>query len=84
MSEQVDRTRVERPPGERREWETFCRSSADAPLRHVGSVTAPSESVAYEQAATLFPDAVDLWLCPAESVARYAAQPLADRAEGDV
>ncbi|PSQ21944.1 rSAM-partnered protein [Halobacteriales archaeon QS_9_67_17] len=74
-------TRVERSSGDSREWETFVRPGADSSLRHVGSVTAGSEGVAYEQAATLFGDAADIWLCPAEAVCRYAECPLCDRTE---
>lgn len=59
------------------EWEVLCR--VDGELRHVGSVSAPSESVAFEQARTLFGHASDtLWLCPASSVARFTTQSLGD------
>lgn len=65
------------------EWELFRRASVDEPLTHVGSVTAPSAPVAYEQAATLFPDAADLWLCPATEVHRYASAALGARADDE-
>lgn len=66
-----------------REWELFRRASVDEPLTHVGSVTAPSAPVAYEQAAMLFPAAVDLWLCPADETHRYASAALGARAGED-
>lgn len=66
-----------------REWELFRRASVEGPLTHVGSVTAPSAPVAYEQAATLFPEAADLWLCPADETRRYASEALGARAKGD-
>ena len=66
-----------------REWELFRRASVDEPLTHVGSVTAPSAPVAYEQAATLFPEAADLWLCPADETRRYASAALGARTGGD-
>ena len=81
MADTRERTQVERSSGDSREWETFVRPDADSSLRHVGSVTAGSEGVAYEQAATLFGDAADIWLCPAEAVCRYAERPLCDRIE---
>jgi rSAM-partnered protein len=81
MADARERTRVGRLSGDSREWETFVRQDADSSLRHVGSVTAGSEGVAYEQAATLFGDVADIWLCPAEAVCRYAERPLCDRTE---
>ncbi|MFB6219718.1 MAG: Htur_1727 family rSAM-partnered candidate RiPP [Halobacteriaceae archaeon] len=78
-----DRTRT--PPHRRsateQEWEVFVRPSATDPLRHVGSVTAPTADTAHEQAGTLFEDSArDIWLCPADAVRRYSAEQLADRA----
>mgnify|MGYP000215079648 CR=1 FL=1 len=65
-----------------REWEVFVRDEAPAPLRHVGSVTAPSVDVAYEQASRLFAwYASDVWLCPADEVARFSTHDLDDEAE---
>lgn len=68
--------RVDEPRGDRgREWEVFCRESTDEPLRHVGSVTAPSAAVAREQATTLFGwRAETVWLCPADETVRLAAE----------
>jgi rSAM-partnered protein len=55
------------------EWEVFLRERPDEPLTHVGSVTAPNERAAYEQASQLFGWAgTALWLCPAGSVGRYS------------
>ena len=54
-----------------REWEVFCRETAAEPLRHAGSVTAPSGTVALEQAARLFGHAAEaLWLCPTDETLR--------------
>lgn len=48
-----------------REWEVFVRETERAPLRHVGSVTAPDETAAHERTTTLFDrDAADVKLCP--------------------
>lgn len=58
------------------EWEVFLRESAAAPLRHAGSVTAPSSDVAHEQASTLFPDASTLWLARSDRVARFSERDL--------
>jgi rSAM-partnered protein len=82
MPRQPDRSRVADGPRDAtaREWELFRRASVEEPLTHVGSVTAPSAPVAYEQAATLFPEAADLWLCPADETRRYASAALGARA----
>lgn len=72
-----DRTPVEEPRADEvPEWEVFLRESACEPLRHAGSVTAPSADVAHEQASTLFPDAGTLWLCRSDRVARFAQRDL--------
>jgi len=66
-----------------REWELFVRESAGDPLRHVGSVSAPSAAVAREQAAKLFDwTAETLWLCPADETRRFTGEDVAlgDRA----
>jgi rSAM-partnered protein len=58
----------------------FVRGAAAAPLRHVGSVSAPTDGAAHERATTLFArDATDVWLCPADAVSRYSIRPLDDR-----
>ncbi|SDY20945.1 Htur_1727 family rSAM-partnered candidate RiPP [Halobellus clavatus] len=55
------------------EWEVFLRREPSEPLQHVGSVTAPSESIAREQASSLFGwTAETLWLCRADDVARFS------------
>lgn len=63
-----------------RAWEVFVRETTGEPLRHVGSVTAPSEPLAREEAGTLFADAAGLWLCPADEVSRYERAALGERA----
>lgn len=56
-----------------REWEAFVREDSAEPLRHVGSVSAPSVEVAREQATQLFGwTAETLWLCPADETRRFA------------
>lgn len=65
--------------GDAREWEVFVRDTEDDPLRHVGSVTAPSAEIANEQASRLFAwYATDLWLCPADETRRYSTRSLGD------
>ncbi|RLM53225.1 rSAM-partnered protein [Halobellus sp. Atlit-31R] len=59
------------------EWEVFLRSEESDPLRHVGSVSAPSEDVAHEQATSMFGFAAQtLWLCRADDVARFTERDL--------
>ncbi|ESP89844.1 Htur_1727 family rSAM-partnered candidate RiPP [Candidatus Halobonum tyrrellensis] len=84
MVENPDRHRVGDHPRDAagREWEVFVRPDGADPLRHVGSVSAPSVGVAYEQAETLFAwCADDVWLCPADAVERYSTHTLDDDAE---
>ncbi|MFB6142355.1 MAG: Htur_1727 family rSAM-partnered candidate RiPP [Halorientalis sp.] len=58
-----------------REWELFVREATDDPLRHAGSVTAPTAAVAREEARQLFGwAATDLWLCPADETERLAPE----------
>lgn len=76
MVDPPERYRVEVEPstGEDREWEAFVRESEGDPLRHVGSVRAPSVDEAYALATRLFAwYADDVWICPAEAVTRYRA-----------
>lgn len=62
---------------ESREWEVFCRECESDPLTHVGSVSAPSVTVAREQATRLFGHATAaLWLCPADEVHRLQQRDL--------
>jgi rSAM-partnered protein len=57
--------------GTGREWEVFCREREEDPLTHVGSVSAPSASIAREQATQLFAHTAQaLWLCPADETVR--------------
>ena len=67
------RTSMTDPRGETTpEWEVFLREERTEPLRHVGSVSAPSVAVAREQATDLFGwTAHTLWLCQADDVARF-------------
>jgi rSAM-partnered protein len=60
-----------------REWEVFLRESAAESLRHVGSLSAPSEELALEQATTLFDHAAEtIWLCPADETRRFRTRQL--------
>lgn len=77
-------TTVDEPRGgTSREWELFCREAPAEPLVHVGSVSAPSEAIAREQATQLFDHAADaLWLCPAEETLRLRREALASSGDG--
>lgn len=84
MGERPQRFRVGAKPRDAvdAEWEVFVRSGDDSPLRHTGSVTAPSLGIAYEQATKLFAwYADDVWLCPADEVVRFSTHDLDDDAE---
>lgn len=79
-----DRYRVGDHPRDavEREWEVFVREDESESLRHVGSISAPSADVAYEQATKLFAwYASDVWLCPARDVHRYSTHALDEQAE---
>ncbi|UIP01418.1 Htur_1727 family rSAM-partnered candidate RiPP (plasmid) [Halobaculum sp. CBA1158] len=65
------------------EWEVFLRESSAEPLRHAGSVTAPSTDVAREQASALFPEASTLWLARSDRVARFTERDLGAEYDGD-
>jgi rSAM-partnered protein len=83
MVERPERRRSrDRPPGDPEpEWEVFVRSEETAPLRHVGSVSAPTVEVAYEQATRLFAwYAEALWLCAATDMHRFTTHELDDEA----
>lgn len=71
---------VNQPRGdETPEWEVFLRETAADPLHHVGSVSAPTEAVAHEQASLLFGEEThSVWLCPAASIARFTDRDLDD------
>jgi rSAM-partnered protein len=76
----VDAPRADDQP----EWELFVHESPTDPLRHAGSVTAPTADLAHEQATLLFPDATTLWCCPAAEVTRFTRRSLgADYLEDD-
>jgi rSAM-partnered protein len=84
MVEKPNRSLVgERPRGAvDPEWEVFVRDDETTSLQHVGSVSAPSAAVAYEEAAKLFAwYATDVWICPAEEVRRYSTHSLDADAE---
>ena len=68
----IDAT-VDAPRGDvTREWELFLREASSDPLRHAGSVSAPTAEIAREQAAQLFGwTAETLWLCPADETRRF-------------
>jgi len=66
------------------EWELFLCESPTEPLRHAGSVTAPSAEAAHERAMGLFPEATTLWCCPADEMARFTERDLgSDYREAD-
>jgi rSAM-partnered protein len=77
--------RVDEPRGdETPEWEVFLRDDPSEPLRHAGSVSAPTASVAYDHASSLFGWAADtLWLCPAAEVARFTDRDLGVETDRD-
>lgn len=80
MTRRLSRIDEPRSDGER-EWEVFVRESRSEPLRHAGSVTAPTEETAREVAGPLFDHAAEaIWLCPADEVARYAERALGESA----
>ncbi|WP_411963033.1 Htur_1727 family rSAM-partnered candidate RiPP [Haloferax sp. YSMS24] len=67
-----------------RQWEVFIRENDADPMRHVGSVSAPSAELATEQATTLFGfAAASVWLCPADEVRRLGGNDLAEKARAD-
>ncbi|MEF8790781.1 MAG: Htur_1727 family rSAM-partnered candidate RiPP [Haloarculaceae archaeon] len=59
------------------EWEAFVRPTRAEPLRHVGSVSAPTAETAHEAAGRLVPDAHAVWLCPTDAVERFDERSLA-------
>ncbi|EMA59248.1 Htur_1727 family rSAM-partnered candidate RiPP [Halorubrum lipolyticum] len=70
-----------------RRFEVFVREAEADPLRHVGTVAAPTPDAAHEEASKLFAwYARDVWVCPADETHRYSAESLADGeggADGD-
>lgn len=81
MVEKTDRTAGSSGPrsADGRRFEVFVREEGADPLRHVGTVAAPTPDVAHEEASKLFAwYARDVWVCPAEETHRYSAESLAD------
>lgn len=65
-----------------RRFEVFLREDAPDPMRHVGTVAAPTPDVAHEEASKLFGwYARDIWVTPAAEVHRYSAERLGRSAE---
>jgi rSAM-partnered protein len=80
MVEKTDRTAESGGPraADGRRFEVFVREEEADPLRHVGTVAAPTPDVAHEEASKLFARyARDVWVCPAEETHRYSAESLA-------
>jgi rSAM-partnered protein len=66
------------------EWEVFLRADRSDPLRHVGSVSAPSAAVARKQADSLFGwTAHTLWICRTEDVVRFTDRDLSEERASD-
>jgi len=81
MVKKTDRTGD--PSGPRsadgRRFEVFVREEAADPLRHVGTVAAPTPDAAHEEASKLFAwYARDVWVCPASETHRYSAESLGE------
>ncbi|ELZ45928.1 hypothetical protein C463_05840 [Halorubrum californiense DSM 19288] len=87
MVEKTDRSESANGPrsADGRRFEVFVREEESDPLRHVGTVAAPTPDVAHEEASKLFAwYARDVWVCPAAEVSRYSAESLAgDGGESD-
>ncbi|WP_434521611.1 Htur_1727 family rSAM-partnered candidate RiPP [Halorubrum sp. AS12] len=87
MVEKTDRSEDANGPrsADGRRFKVFVREEESDPLRHVGTVAAPTPDVAHEEASKLFAwYARDVWVCPAGEVSRYSAESLADDGrEGD-
>ena len=80
MVEKTDRSEGENGPrsADGRRFEVFVREAESDPLRHVGTVAAPTPDAAHEEASKLFAwYARDVWVCPAAEVSRYSAESLA-------
>ena len=81
MVEKTDRTSESSGPrsADGRRFEVFVREAESDPLRHVGTVAAPTPDVAHEEASKLFAwYARDVWVCPASEVHRYSAESLGE------
>ena len=80
MVEKTDRSEGANGPrsADGRRFEVFVREAESDPLRHVGTVAAPTPDAAHEEASKLFAwYARDVWVCPAAEVSRYSAESLA-------
>ncbi|WP_123621553.1 Htur_1727 family rSAM-partnered candidate RiPP [Halorubrum sp. CSM-61] len=67
-----------------RRFEVFVREEEADPLRHVGTVAAPTPDAAHEEASKLFAwYARDVWVCPADETHRYSVESLADEGKDD-
>jgi len=81
MVEKTDRRENANGPrsADGRRFEVFVREAESDPLRHVGTVAAPTPDAAHEEASKLFAwYARDVWVCPAAEVSRFSAESLAD------
>lgn len=66
-----------------RRFEVFVRDAVDDPLRHVGTIEAPTPDAAHEEASKLFAwYARDVWVCPAAETYRYSVASLAEDESG--
>jgi rSAM-partnered protein len=80
MVKQTNRTDAPNGPraADGRRFEVFVRETEADPLRHVGTVAAPTPDTAHERADAIFGYRVrDVWVCPAEEMRRYSAESLA-------
>ena len=79
MVEKTDRTSESSGPrsADGRRFEVFVREAEPDPLRHVGTVAAPTPDAAHQEASKLFAwYARDVWVCPASETHRYSAESL--------
>jgi rSAM-partnered protein len=86
MVEKTDRSEDANGPrsADGRRFEVFVREAESDPLRHVGTVAAPTPDAAHEEASKLFAwYARDVWVCPAAEVSRYSAASLAGDADAE-
>ena len=81
MVEKTERTGGETGPrsADGRRFEVFVRDEESDPVRHVGTVAAPTPDIAHEEASKLFAwYARDVWVCPSAEMHRYSAESLAE------
>lgn len=84
MVEKTDRTAGSNGPrsADGRRFEVFVREEEADPLRHVGTVAAPTPDAAHEEASKLFAwYARDVWVCPADKTRRYSAESMAENTD---